>query len=258
MCDRSHSRRQGDIGEAKAITWLTEIGAIVWVPLFHSPDADVIAELAGRMHRVQVKTSRCRERDRFVVNLATRGGNRSWTGTVKHFDRSRCDFLFAYLTDGRSWFIPSAAVDGATAICLGGPKYSEYEVKTGAGLPPASRGVLECASLRGSAVVGETGGSVKSVPSAEWVRFPPPPFGKPCRVEQSPVGRSRLSSGHQMTVPIGPWRAADLSVGDQFEVVAEGPGQIRLSRVHIAQPVSPDADQQSLTTPARPAPEEAA
>jgi hypothetical protein len=58
-----------------------------------------------------------------------------------------------------------------------------------------------------------------------------------------------MSSGHQMTIPIGPFRAAELSPGDQFEVVAEAPGRLRLERVHSAQP---------LTTPAGPAPEEAA
>ena len=42
---QKNPRRQGDIGEAAAIQWLTEVGAGVCFPLFHSPDFDLIAEL---------------------------------------------------------------------------------------------------------------------------------------------------------------------------------------------------------------------
>ena len=42
-----HPRRQGDLGEAAAIAWLTKLGAGVSLPLFHSPDYDVVAEIDG-------------------------------------------------------------------------------------------------------------------------------------------------------------------------------------------------------------------
>jgi hypothetical protein len=45
---------------------------------------------------------------------------------------SRCDYLFALTGDGRRWFIPSDRVEGTTAICLGGPKYAQFEVERGA------------------------------------------------------------------------------------------------------------------------------
>ncbi len=257
-----HPRKQGDIGEAHAIAWLTEIGATVWVPLFHSPDVDVIAELNGRLQRVQVKTSGVRRSDRYAVHIATNGGNRSWTGAVKHFSQERCDFLYAYVLDGRAWFIPSSAVCAATSITVGGPKYSEYEIGPDRTIPAAALEHLECAPPRGSAVVGETGWSVKSVPSAEWVRIPPPPSkAQPAAMDLQPVklrhvGRARMSSGHQMTVPIGPFRAAGLAPGDEFEVTALGPGEFKVRRVHAAYVPAPA--QPELTTPAEPEPGEAA
>jgi PD-(D/E)XK nuclease superfamily protein len=126
---RKHPREQGDLGEASAIEWLTRQGATVWAPLFHSPNADPIAEWAdGSFSRVQVKTSTYWTRERFSVSLKTCGGNQSWTGVVKRFDASRCDFLFVLVEDGRRWLIPAAAVEGTTAIYLGGPKYAEFEV----------------------------------------------------------------------------------------------------------------------------------
>ena len=127
---RINPRRQGDLGEAAAIAWLTKVGAGVFVPLFHSPDYDLIAELRGTLLRVQVKTSRRQRgrRRRFSVQLATSGGNQSWNGLVKRFDVSRCDFLFALVADGRRWFIPADAVEAERSITLGGPKYSEFEI----------------------------------------------------------------------------------------------------------------------------------
>jgi hypothetical protein len=63
--------------------------------------------------------------------LCTKGGNRSWSGVIRHFSASRCDSLFVAVGDGRRWFIPAEAVGGGTGILLGGPKYAEYEVEPG-------------------------------------------------------------------------------------------------------------------------------
>jgi PD-(D/E)XK endonuclease len=129
-------RRQGDAGELSAITWLTGAGALVSLPLFHSPDYDLIADFRGRVVRVQVKTSVAWYKKRFVVALCTRGGNQSWNRVIKHLDPSRCDSVFAHVGDGRRWYIPAGALGGTSSIRLGGQKYSEYEVEPGEPLQP--------------------------------------------------------------------------------------------------------------------------
>ena len=60
-------RQQGDLGEASAIEWLTRQGAIVCVPLGHSPDIDLIADYDGRLVRVQVKTTTFCEREAWTA-----------------------------------------------------------------------------------------------------------------------------------------------------------------------------------------------
>lgn len=50
-------RTQGDLGEFSAMEWFAAQGALVWTPLGHSRDADLIAEFDGKLLRVQVKTS---------------------------------------------------------------------------------------------------------------------------------------------------------------------------------------------------------
>src|SRR4051794_40520803 len=104
----------------------------VAIPLGHAPDADLVVWDGARWAGVQVKTTgRLDPKGRFVAMLCTRGGNQSWNGLVKHFSAERCDYLFVLVADGRRWLIPAERVEGRTAICLGGPKYAEYEVNPG-------------------------------------------------------------------------------------------------------------------------------
>jgi len=125
---------QGDQGETYAVAWLAAQRYLVSVPLGSSSDYDVLAEIKGRIARIQVKTTRCYRNDRWVVTLATRGGNQSWSGLVKLFSPTRCEYLYVHTGDGRRWFIPARHVEGGASLCLGGPKYAEYEVDQGAPL----------------------------------------------------------------------------------------------------------------------------
>jgi PD-(D/E)XK endonuclease len=134
------TREQGDIGEMSAMHWLAGVGASVAIPVGHSPDWDLIADLDGQLLRVQVKTSTYFRNRRWEVMVCTRGGNQSWNRLVKLLDRSRCDYVFVLVGDGRRWFIPSKSLGGHSGIRLGGPKYAEFEVDRGpaiAGWTPA-------------------------------------------------------------------------------------------------------------------------
>ncbi len=140
MLRQANPRRQGDIGEMCAAEWLTRRGYGVWIPLCHSPDVDLLAQDESGFLRVQVKTSTVLRNGRFEVSLATKGGNRSWTGRVKELDPARFDYLFVLVADGRKWFVPAGAVGGRSVLLLGGPKYAEFEVD--AQQPRPGEGVL--------------------------------------------------------------------------------------------------------------------
>jgi PD-(D/E)XK endonuclease len=90
-------------------------GANVSIPFGHSPHYDLVADLGGRLLRVQVKSATFFRNGRWEVSVATYGGNQSWTGLVKRFDASRCDYLFVLVGDGRRWFIPSEALGAVAA-----------------------------------------------------------------------------------------------------------------------------------------------
>jgi hypothetical protein len=135
------TREQGDIGERAAVIWfLSQRGARVFLPFGHSPDTDLVADLCGRLCRIQVKTSTVRIKNgRYAVTLATRGGNQSWSGLVKRFGSERCDYLFVLVADGRQWLIPAEAVEGGASIIVGGPKYAAYEVDRGLAITEMER-----------------------------------------------------------------------------------------------------------------------
>ena len=126
-------RQQGDLGEASAIEWFTRAGAVVSVPLGHSPDYDLVVDLGAGPLRVQAKTSTQvlatpKGHERFAVMLATNGGNQSWNHETKHFEPGRTDLVFAVVANGRRWLIPSAEVHAKREIRLGGARYSEFEI----------------------------------------------------------------------------------------------------------------------------------
>jgi Holliday junction resolvase-like predicted endonuclease len=129
--NRMSPRRQGDLGELSAMEWLGSQGYAVYYPIGHSPDCDLVVDDGGVLQRVQVKTTSRHNNRRWEVMLCTRGGNQSWSGTVKLFSASRCDWLFVVVADGRRWFVPADAVAGGTGVVLGGPKYAEFEVEPG-------------------------------------------------------------------------------------------------------------------------------
>ena len=134
-----HGRLQGDIGELSAASWLAAQCVPVAVPLSPSPDWDLVAEINGQLVRVQVKTSTVSSGTRWKVSLRTKGGNRSWSGTTKHLDATRCEYRFVHVGDGRRWLIPTAFLEARNAVVLGGRKYAQFEIEPGMPLPMQTR-----------------------------------------------------------------------------------------------------------------------
>ena len=211
--------------------WLASTGAVVWIPLSHSPHVDLIAETDGRLVKVQVKTCTYKPAnatDRWHVSITTSGGNRSWTGSAKVFDRSRVDFLFVLVGDGRRWFIPACAVEASRAIALGGRKYSEFEIAPGTaidGVVHPERNVNKLRDpLLGECQSGQMEQTVNLPAMPTQVRILPPP---------SPPTTAQIlfRPKRQATIPRRPCDEAGLRAGDRLRVQADGPGRVVLERI---------------------------
>ena len=97
------------------------------VPLTDSQDYDLIVDLGNGLARVQVKTSAYKNKGTCQVGLRTLGGNRSGEGKIKRFDKTRVEYLFILLDDGRTFCIPSVVIDVETHISPDCDKYKECE-----------------------------------------------------------------------------------------------------------------------------------
>jgi PD-(D/E)XK endonuclease len=234
-------REQGDIGELSAMEWLASKGAHIYLPVGHSPDVDVIADVGGRLLRVEVKTSTNRtRRGRWDVMIATRGGNQSWSGLVKYFDPGRCEYLFVHVGDGRRWFIPTGAIDSRVGLTLGGPKYSEFEIASGRPLVAETDATHLESILPGEYRSGQTGRPVKALAQPSEVRILPPPLPsprpvKPTNYERKPGqrGEAVINQKRRITIPQRAFFEAGFENGSKVRVRSDGPGRIVLEQIEL-------------------------
>lgn len=243
---RISRREQGDLGEASAIEWLTSMGATVFLPCGHSPDIDLVAAVDSRLFRIQVKTSTQRTltprgEARCRVTVATSGGNQSWNGQAKALDPSRFDYLYVHTCDGRRWFIPSTATDGAVAITLGGRKYAEFEIERGrpiGHLVYDESPSIESAAASGEYPSGQRMATVNRPAQPSQVRILPPPFLPRPGFERTKYERSRGRGGEavinqkrRVTLPQQACIEAGLQDADRLSVRAAGDGRVTLERI---------------------------
>jgi PD-(D/E)XK endonuclease len=234
-------RQQEDIGELSAMEWLASKGAHIYVPVGHSPDIDLVAEIDGVVLRVEVKTAtRETSPGRWSVSLSTKGGNQSWSGVTKYFDRARCDFVFVHVGDGRRWFIPTGAIDGRTALVLGGPKYANYEVERGRLLTAVGEKSRLNSGTPGEYRSGQPGGAVNAVAYAFGGSNPPSPIAsdrpvKPTNYERKPgqQGLAVINQKRRITIPQRPFFEAGFANSGRVRVRAVGPGRILIEQIEL-------------------------
>jgi PD-(D/E)XK endonuclease len=242
-----HPRRQGDLGEASAIEWLTSKGALVLFPFGHSPHFDLVAEIGRQLLRIQVKTSTQEIRTpdghvRFPVSVATRGGNQSWNGVAKTLDPLTLDYLFVHTGSGRRWFIPSGAIDAGSAIQLGGPKYSEHEIETGPPIPDliSDEAKLESGVRPGEYPRGQRMAAVNRPAQSFAGSTPASPIAtdrrvRPTNYERKPGqnGEAVINQKRRLTIPQRPFFQAGFANGGRVRVRADGPGRIVVEQIEL-------------------------
>lgn len=242
-------RQQGDLGEASAIEWFSRLGANVMLPFGASPDYDIVADLEGRLLRIQVKTSTqfAKTPDghiRRVVSLKTCGGNQSWSGVSKQIDPALVDFLFILTGDGRRWLIPSDCLEARTSARLGGKKYSEFEIDPGSPITHLVYGPerpLESPPLLGEYPRGQRTAAVNRQALPSQVRLLPPPLPRrEAGFKRSKYDRKLGRSGQttinykrKVTLPQQAVIEAGLDVGDRLRVRSHGHGRIVLELVDL-------------------------
>lgn len=120
---------QGNVGLGKAIEYFTSHGLPVSIPLNDTQKYDIVVDFGGKLARVQVKTSRNKQKSGSYEVLLKHCGVSGGRNITTPFDKRGSDYLFIYTGAGKTYLIPTESVDGTSAICVGS-KYSEYEVQS--------------------------------------------------------------------------------------------------------------------------------
>jgi len=125
MFEQANSKKQGDVGLGQAIAWFTRNSFTVSIPLTDSQDYDLIVDKEGKLFRVQVKTASYKNQyGIYEVSLTVKGGNRSGTGKIKRFDKSKVDLLFILTSDNEVYMLPSNVVGNSVNL---GNKVRQYK-----------------------------------------------------------------------------------------------------------------------------------
>lgn len=123
-----NSKHQGDIGLAYAIAYYVKFGTVS-LPLTDSQDYDLVIEIDGYLKKVQVKTCNFIRDNSYQVTLVVSGGNRSGTGKIKKFDKTKVDLLFILTGDGLKYSIPTSHIEAKRMLSIGKEKWKEFLVK---------------------------------------------------------------------------------------------------------------------------------
>lgn len=123
------SKDKGDLAVANAIQYFMSNGYEVCLPIGDKRPYDLVVEIAGTLHRVQVKFAGYYASARqHKAALRITGGNRS-SNTAKKYTDTDFDTLFIYTASGRKFVIPWSKVKSRNEINIEHSKYSTYEVR---------------------------------------------------------------------------------------------------------------------------------
>lgn len=111
---------QGRVGLGFAIAYFTKLGRTVSLPLIDNQSYDLIVDDGENLNRVEVKTTRFKEKKNtcYTVHLRKVRHNKT-TNRTTHFDGKAADILFVVTEAEDQYVIPSSAVDGKASLCLG-------------------------------------------------------------------------------------------------------------------------------------------
>lgn len=110
-----NSNQKGNIALGKAISYFTEKGYIVSLPLNDSQCYDLIIEKDGKLKTVQVKyTSEQKDNGNFVCRLQTKNQNKIYYSLTETF----CELLFCYCSNSDTYLIPIKDITNNSSLTL--------------------------------------------------------------------------------------------------------------------------------------------
>ena len=120
----NNTNKKGTLGLGRCISYFTDIGFIVSLPLNDSQKYDLIVDDGNKLHRVQVKTTSRKNKLKtyFAVKLEVCSHNFN-----EPFDKNAVDILFVLCEDETRYCIPSQIINSKTSLTLT-EEYNQYMI----------------------------------------------------------------------------------------------------------------------------------
>lgn len=99
------SKQKGDLTELQCITAFYELGYIVSIPYGENSRYDLIADINGRLIKIQVKKSRIKKEDEAIVFICRSTNVNTQKTTYRRYNKEQIDY-FATFWDGKCYLIP--------------------------------------------------------------------------------------------------------------------------------------------------------
>ncbi len=120
------NKQIGNAALGTAIGYFTNEGYTVSIPLNDTQDYDLIVDIEGKLHKVQVKGTTFKTKyDVYQVSLKSSGGTKGKIyKTIKDTD---VDLTFVACEDGQMFLIPKEALNNTSTLNIG-KEYLEYRL----------------------------------------------------------------------------------------------------------------------------------
>lgn len=110
-----NTKRKGNIGEARVLYELVSLGIPVYIPFGDTEKADLIAEINGRLMKIQIKTSSMIRREVLVFNSCS---TMSKDGSSVPYTEEDIDYFALYHTETNEVYLLEASEGTNTVISL--------------------------------------------------------------------------------------------------------------------------------------------
>lgn len=129
MLFQTNSKKQGDVGVGRALAYFSEQGYAISIPLTESQRYDLIVDDKVSLKRVEIKTTRHKSPyGRYLVNLSTKGGNRTGVCRNTKLSKYESDLVFIVTESDRWYLFPTELFHDKASLNLA-PKWNSYIVR---------------------------------------------------------------------------------------------------------------------------------
>lgn len=110
---------KGNVGLGIAISYFTNKGFCVSIPLNDNQDYDLIVDIDNSLKKVQVKTSYAKARSgNNVVHLRTITSSTTGVKKIKHFNEVICDLVFIATDSGLMYLLDKKDITVTNTLTL--------------------------------------------------------------------------------------------------------------------------------------------